>query len=61
MVFDQATLLVERVEHLSQDEDARDGARRAVATLTQLGAMPWLARARDALATAAGSVADQRC
>ncbi|MFZ1995432.1 MAG: hypothetical protein WAU75_15075, partial [Solirubrobacteraceae bacterium] len=61
MVFDQATLRVERFEHVTHDEDARDGARRAAATLAQLGATPWLARARDVLATDAGSVADQRC
>jgi class 3 adenylate cyclase/tetratricopeptide (TPR) repeat protein len=60
MVFDQATLLVERFEHLSDDEDARDGAHCAFATLAQLGATPWLARARDALATSATSVADER-
>jgi class 3 adenylate cyclase/predicted ATPase len=60
MVFDQATLLVERFEHLSDDEDARDGAHSAFATLAQLGATPWLARARDALATSARSVADER-
>jgi class 3 adenylate cyclase/tetratricopeptide (TPR) repeat protein len=60
MAFDEATLRVEWFEHVSHEEEARDGVHSAIATLAQLGATPWLGRARDALATSAGSVADQR-
>ncbi len=49
MVFDQATLRVEWIEHVSHDEEARYGGHRAIATLAQLGATPWLDRARDVL------------
>ena len=52
--FDTAVLALELAEYLSSQDECRRVLTGAITTLEQLGAQPWLRRARVVVAHGAG-------